>query len=194
MNNFGRNIRVVLPVVVILLILLSAGLYWLVPVLRFTPKDCLGGAYAGMFKGEDPELSSLLSQEDVNEIVETLVKQISSAEDKPAGYVGYISTLSGINYRRAWQFNSSEIKEIPLDNFISAWGSSPSPDLPERVYNVSFFAEKNGMICVRLDGRYNVGLSKSSRGGFSEMWVFRRIFWLTPAWKTIARQKIFMFD
>jgi hypothetical protein len=194
MKSPSFNIRVVLPAVVILLILLAAAYYWLAPVLRFIPKDCLNGSYAAMFKGEAPGIGKSLNQEDVKGIIETLLKQINAEADQPEGYIGYISTLQNVQYRRAWELKGGKTKEIAVDDFINAWNSSPSPNLPARTYNISFFAEKYGLICVRLDVRYNQGLKASSRGGFSEMWVFRRVWWLAGGWEAAGKQKIFMFD
>ena len=187
--------RIIIPLILIAVILVFAALYWLVPYFRFTPKDCLNGSYAGLFLGESPDLAKHLSQQDVNAILLALREHMPLEIQGQSVYAGYISTLPGIEHRKAWQWQEDlSVSEISVDDFIRAWSGPPSPDLPWRVYNISFFAEKDGIICVRMDARYNAGLLPTSRGGFSEIWVFRKRFWQPSLWDWIGKENIFMVD
>lgn len=129
-----------------------------------------------------------------------LIQKIPFEEGQSAVYAGYISTLPGISYRKAWKIDTPNHtpnwgqSEIPLDDFIDAWSSPPSLALPARVYNISFFGERYGFICVRLEARNNHGAIAGTRGGFGEMWVFHQAFWVPQGWEFIRKEVIFTKD
>ncbi|MCE1254177.1 MAG: hypothetical protein LWX83_11595 [Anaerolineae bacterium] len=187
--------RILIPLLIIAVILLAAAVYKLAPYFLFSPKDCLGASYTNLFVGEAPDLGRRLSQQEVDAILQALRARMPAEIEGQHVLAGYISTLPGIEHRKAWQWQEDlSVSEIPVDDFIRAWSSSPAPDLPWRVYNVSFFNEKDGFVCVRMDARYNAGLRPTSRGGFSEIWVFRKQLLPPWGWDWVAKENIFMFD
>jgi len=92
-------------------------------------------------------------------------------------YFGYQSTLPGIDYQKAWKLNYGSATEIPFEEYLKAWESPPSPDLPYVVYSIHFFeVEYNSVLCVTVGKKYNYRTYRTDRPWIVDVWDFDNTF------------------
>lgn len=150
-------------------------------------------------RAESPDIVKKLSQSDISAIVEyirdhTIGKNHLSDQAIDSdfrAYVGYRSHAA-FGYQKAWGLKAGGIVEIDETEYLRALNGPPSSDLPDHVYSIYFRSVQNGAVCVTVDDKYNVGLTKSSRGGTIYTWVFIKSLFVK--WESIIKMPDAYYD
>jgi hypothetical protein len=178
-------------ITLILVLALGAFCLWMFDLSEAQQKskfECLP-AKGENYAAESPEIAKNLSQDDIVIIVEyirdrimgTGVGDINKNQSTDANnkifssYFGYISQT--YDYQKAWGLRSGSIFEITPEEFLRAFHSGSSPDLPRNVYSIHFYKIQSGTLCVAVENRYYRGLREGAgRGGNISMWSLRKSF------------------
>lgn len=144
------------------------------------PPGCMSNET--IYKKESPDVLKSLSPNDLSAIVEyirdhVIEKSHLSGQVKYPDfrvYVGYRSSQPSFNYRKAWELKSGVTTEISEGEYLRALHAPPSSDLPQHVYSMYFISVQNNAACVAVENRFNMGITKNSRGGDLYTWVLKK--------------------